>query len=97
MTLHIYDVIRRPLISEKSTMLSDERNQYVFEVALDANKVQIKEAIELIFDKHVRKVNTVILPAKRGVRGRKTYQRSKEFKKAIVTLAEGEEIEVFNV
>jgi large subunit ribosomal protein L23 len=97
MPLHIYDVIRRPLISEKSTMLSDEQNQYVFEVALDANKVQIKEAIEVIFDKHVKKVNTVILPAKRGVRGRKTYQRSKEFKKAIVTLAEGEEIELFNV
>jgi large subunit ribosomal protein L23 len=95
--MHLYDVIRRPLISEKSTMLSDELNQYVFEVALDANKKQIKDAIEVIFDKKVKKVNTIILPAKRGTRGRKSYWRSKEFKKAVVTLAEGEQIELFNV
>jgi large subunit ribosomal protein L23 len=95
--MHLYDVIRRPLISEKSTLLSEELNQYVFEVAPDANKKQIKEAIEVIFDKKVKKVNTIILPAKRGMRGRRSYMRSQQFKKAIVTLAEGEQIELFNV
>lgn len=97
MALHLYDVIRRPLITEKSNILADELNQYVFEVAPEANKVQIKEAIEVIFDKKVKKVNTVIMPAKRGRRGRKTYMRSKQYKKAIVTLVEGDKIELFNV
>lgn len=97
MALHLYDVIRRPLITEKSNIMADELNQYVFEVAPDANKVQIKEAIEVIFDKKVKRVNTVIMPAKRGRRGRKTYMRSKQFKKAIVTLVEGDKIELFNV
>ncbi|MFO7321065.1 MAG: 50S ribosomal protein L23 [Chloroflexota bacterium] len=97
MALHLYDVIRRPLITEKSNILADELNQYVFEVAPEANKAQIKEAIEVIFDKKVKKVNTVIMPAKRGRRGRKTYVRSKQYKKAIVTLVEGDKIELFNV
>jgi large subunit ribosomal protein L23 len=96
MALHLYDVIRRPLVSEKSTILSEVMNQYVFEVAPNANKAQIKEAIEIIFEKKVKKINTMIMPAKRGTRGRKTYRRSKEFKKAIVTLADGETIELFN-
>jgi large subunit ribosomal protein L23 len=97
MALHIYDVLRRPLVSEKSTMLSDELNKYVFEVAPEANKQQIKEAIEVIFDKKVKHVNTLIAPAKRGVRGRRTYIRNSQFKKAVVTLAEGETLELFNL
>jgi len=97
MALHLYDVIRRPLISEKSNIMSDELNQYVFEVAPNANKAQIKEAIEVIFDKKVQRINTMVMPAKRGRRGRKIYMRSKEFKKAIVTLADGDKIELFNV
>ena len=97
MALHLYDVTRRPIISEKGTMLSDELNQYVFEVAPDANKIQIKEAIEVIFDKKVVKVRTLILPAKRGRRGRKYYMRSQQYKKAIVTLQPGDTIELFNV
>jgi large subunit ribosomal protein L23 len=97
MALHLYDVIRRPLITEKSNIMSDELNQYVFEVAPNANKAQIKEAIEVIFDKKVQRINTMVMPAKRGRRGRKTYMRSKEFKKAIVTLADGDKIELFNV
>lgn len=97
MALHLYDVIRRPLITEKSNIMSDELNQYVFEVAPNANKAQIKEAIEVIFDKKVQRINTMVMPAKRGRRGRKIYMRSKEFKKAIVTLADGDKIELFNV
>jgi large subunit ribosomal protein L23 len=94
--LHLYDVIVRPVVTEDSQQLA-EQGQYVFEVALDANKRQIKEAMEAIFDKKVAKVNTMIMPAKRGMRGRNEYWRSKQWKKAIVTLAEGETIDLFNV
>ncbi|MBE0688714.1 MAG: 50S ribosomal protein L23 [Anaerolineae bacterium] len=95
--LHLYDIILRPVVTEKSSMLSEEHNKYVFEVAPNANKQQIKLAVETIFDKKVVKVNTIVMPAKRGQRGRKTYMRSKEWKKAIVTLEPGETIELFNV
>ena len=93
--LHIYDVIRRPVITEKSTIQVDDLNQYVFEVATEANKIQIKEAVEVIFDVEVEKVRTMVQPAKRGRRGRAWYMRTKQWKKAIVTLAEGEEIDLF--
>lgn len=94
--LHIYDVIRRPVITEKSTVQSDDLNQYVFEVASNANKHQIKEAIEVIFEVKVEKVNTMVMPAKRGRRGRNWYLRSKQWKKAVVTLKPGDTIELFN-
>lgn len=95
--LHLYDIIIRPVVTEKSNILTDDRNQYVFEVAMNANKIQIRQAVETIFDKRVKKVNTMIMPAKRGMRGRREYMRSKEWKKAIVTLQPGEKIELFNV
>jgi large subunit ribosomal protein L23 len=94
--LHIYDVLRRPVVSEKTAVMTDEKNQYVFEVAEEANKIQIKEAIEVIFEVEVVKVNTMIVPAKRGRRGRNWYMRSKQWKKAIVTLAADQTIELFN-
>ncbi|MCY3832959.1 MAG: 50S ribosomal protein L23 [Chloroflexi bacterium] len=97
--LHLYDVIRRPVITEKSTDLAERQNKYVFEVARKANKIQIKEAVEEIFELEgkVVKVNTMVMPAKRGRRGRNTYVRSRQWKKAIVTLEEGVSIELFNV
>jgi large subunit ribosomal protein L23 len=97
--LHLYDVIRRPVITEKSTALVDDDNKYVFEVASNANKIQIKEAVEEIFDLEgqVLKVNTMVMPAKRGRRGRNWYIRSRQWKKAIVTVADGATIELFNV
>ena len=94
--LHIYDVLRRPVVSEKTAVMTDEQNQYVFEVAEDANKIQIKEAVEVIFEVEVVKVNTMIVPAKRGRRGRNWYLRSKQWKKAVVTLATDQKIELFN-
>ncbi|MDL1899450.1 50S ribosomal protein L23 [Anaerolineae bacterium CFX9] len=93
--MNLYDVLIRPVVTEKSNMLS-EQSKYVFEVAMNANKRQIKEAIETIFDKKVVKVNTMIMPAKRGQRGRRTYMRTSQWKKAIVTLADGETLEIFN-
>jgi large subunit ribosomal protein L23 len=94
---HIYEVIRRPVITEKSNALSDDLDKYVFEVALDANKLQVKEAVEVIFDVEVHKINTMVMPAKRGRRGRKWYMRSKSWKKAIVTLEPGYSIKLFDV
>lgn len=98
--LHPYDVVRRPVITEKSNLMQDELNQFVFEVASNANKFQIKEAIELIFDidpDDILKVRTMVMPAKRGTRGRKKYIRRRQWKKAIVTLNDGVSIEIFNV
>lgn len=95
--LHLYDVLRRPVVSEKANIMSEEFNQYVFEVAPEANKRQIEQAISVIFEKRVKKVNTMIMPAKRGMRGRNAYQRSKQWKKAIVTLEAGETLELFDL
>ena len=94
--LHIYDVLRRPVVSEKTAIMTDEKNQYVFEVAAEANKIQIKEAVQVIFEVEVVKVNTMIVPAKRGRRGRNWFLRSKQWKKAVVTLATDQKIELFN-
>jgi large subunit ribosomal protein L23 len=95
--LHLYDIIRRPVVSEKSNLVAEALNQYAFEVAEAANKQQIKQAVEIIFEKHVKKVNTMIMPAKRGFRGRNTYRRSSQWKKAIVTLEAGEKLELFDL
>jgi len=95
--LHVYDVIIRPVITEKSSIMSGEMNQYVFEVAPKANKIQIREAVELIFDVDVTNVRTMVMPAKRGRRGRTWYKRTSQWKKAIVTLATGDSIELFNL
>ena len=87
-----YDVIVAPVITEKATTAS-EFNKVVFKVALTATKPQIKEAVEKLFDVKVTAVNTLVTKGKkkifRGLRG----QRS-DVKKAIVTLAEGETIDV---
>jgi len=98
--LHEYDVIRRPVITEKTNILQEEYNQYAFEVAHNANKIQIKEALSIVFDipvEDILQVRTMVMPAKRGQRGRKKYIRKQQWKKAIVTLADGVSIELFNV
>ena len=97
MALHLYDIIKRPIITEKSSMMAAELRQFTFEVDPRANKIQIKEAVEVIFNVDVVQVTTSILPLKRARRGRKYYQRSPEWKKAIVTLPEGQTIPLFNV
>lgn len=94
--LHLYDVIRRPVVTEKTNVMTVQ-NQFVFEVAPTANKVQIKEAVEVIFDVEVVKVNTMIMPYKRGKRGRKFYRRTQQWKKAVVTLVQGDTISLFEV
>ena len=95
--LHLYDVIRRPVITEKSNEMVDAANQYVFDVHQKANKMQVREAVEFIFDVKVKRVNTMVMPAKRGRRGRSWYVRKKQWKKAVVTLEPGESIKLFDV
>ncbi len=93
----VFDIIRRPIITEKSNYLSSALNQYVFEVDTKATKTAIKEAIETIFDVKVVRVNVMIVPAKqsRSMQSRRMRTRTSAYKKAIVTLAEGERIPIF--
>jgi large subunit ribosomal protein L23 len=93
--IHLYDIIRRPVVTEKSSYI-EELGKYVFEVHPSANKIQVREAVEIIFDVDVVKVNTMIMPAKRGRRGRAWYKRTKQWKKAVVTLEPGQEIKLFS-
>jgi large subunit ribosomal protein L23 len=87
-----YDVILSPVITEKATLAS-EHNQVIFKVARNATKPQIKEAIERLFDVKVKSVNTLLRKGKLKMsRGR--AGRQSDVKKAIVTLAEGERIDV---
>jgi large subunit ribosomal protein L23 len=87
-----YDVVLAPHITEKSTMLS-EHNAVVFKVASDASKPEIKKAVEALFNVKVTGVNTLVTKGKSKRWKGKPYQRS-DFKKAIVTLAEGQMIDV---
>ena len=87
-----YDVIRKPVITEKATMAS-EHNAVVFEVHMDANKPQIKEAIEALFGVKVKAVNTTITKGKQK-RFRGQLGRRNDVKKAYVTLEEGNTIDV---
>jgi large subunit ribosomal protein L23 len=92
----LYDVLRRPLITEKSNYLTG-LNQYAFEVAPDATKTLVKDAVETLFDVNVLRVNVINLPAKRTRRwrSRRLMVRRSEYKKAIVTLVDGDSIDVF--
>jgi len=93
----LYDVLRRPLITEKSNYLNGELHQYVFEVTNDATKALIKEAVETLFDVSVTRVNVINVPAKRTrrARSRQLKIRRSGYKKALVTLAPGDTIDVF--
>lgn len=92
----IYDVIRRPLVTEKSNYLAGNLRQYVFEVADSATRTLVKDAIETLFDVKVVRVNILNTPAKRSRRrNRRLLVREPGIKKAIVTLAEGQTLEIF--
>ncbi len=87
-----YDVIVAPVITEKSTLLS-EQNKVVFKVRKDATKPQIKAAVEKLFDVKVKAVNTILTEGKMKVFKGRLGQRS-DVKKAVVTLEEGQKIDV---
>ncbi len=89
-----YQIIKKPLITEKGSMLREQSNKYIFEVDMRANKIEIKKAVEKAFKVKVLKVNTLIQHGKLR-RVRRVQGRTPDFKKAIVTLKEGELISAF--
>jgi large subunit ribosomal protein L23 len=93
----IYEVLRRPLVTEKSSYQSGRLNQYSFIVANDATRSQVKDAIETLYDVNVVRVNVINVPPKRGrrLRSRRLLVRKPAYKKAIITLAEGQRLEIF--
>jgi large subunit ribosomal protein L23 len=94
MAMHTYEVLRRPINTEKARRERMEKNQYAFEVDRRANKLQIKEAVEMAFRVNVVDVKVVVLPGKERTHGR--YRgKPVPWKKALVTLAEGQRIAIF--
>jgi large subunit ribosomal protein L23 len=91
--LHPYAVLIRPIITEKSTVLTGA-DKYVFEVDVRANKNQIKEAVQIAFSVRVTDVNTMTMKGKPRRFGRKVVHRP-DWKKAVVTLVPGDKIELF--
>lgn len=92
----LHQIIKRPLITEKTSMVREGGNVVAFEVARAANKIEIKQAVEKAFDVKVEGVNTVLVAGKIKRVGR-TFGKRSNWKKAYVTLAEGNEIDLFGV
>jgi large subunit ribosomal protein L23 len=91
--MHVYEVLRRPVITEKDTFLKNW-NKYTFEIAQDANKLQVKEAVEKAFNVTVLDVNTMTVKGRVKRRGR-FLGKTAGWKKAVVTLKPGDKIEFF--
>ena len=91
-------ILIKPVITEKADMLAEKRSKYTFVVNKDANKIEIKKAVEDLYNVEVAKVNTLIMPSKAKNRNTKSTVikgRVSGFKKAVVSLAEGETINFF--
>lgn len=96
--MNIADVLIRPVLTEKANNLSEKSGRYTFVVARQANKLEIKAAVESFYGVDVAKVNTLVVPGKTKSRYTKTGTlsgRKPAYKKAIVTVAEGESIDIF--
>jgi len=91
--MHLYEILRRPLITEKMTALREE-GKYAFEVAPKANKIQIKETVEKAFNVRVASVNIMWVKGERK-RARHGWYTTPPMRKAIITLKEGHKIEFF--
>ncbi|HET6383179.1 MAG TPA: 50S ribosomal protein L23 [Armatimonadota bacterium] len=94
-----HGVLLRPVVSEKSLDMAEHEGKFQFRVAITANKIEIRQAVEHVFPKvHVTKVNTLIVRGKRQrrmTRGRRVEGYTSRWKKAIVTLAPGEKLDIF--
>lgn len=91
-------ILIKPLITEKADTLSESKSQYSFIVEKGANKIEIKKAVEKLYTVNVDAVNTMIIPGKRKTRNTKKgvlHGRKSSYKKAVVTLATGENIDFF--
>ncbi|HUN22241.1 MAG TPA: 50S ribosomal protein L23 [Anaerolineales bacterium] len=93
--LTMYDVILRPVVTEKSNYQNGKLHQYVFRVHNEATKTQIKDAVEKLFNVTVTRVNVAVMPAKSGRRMRRLVVRKAPYKKAVVWLKEGDSIAEF--
>ena len=95
--INLYETLRRPLITEKSSYQSGKLNQFAFVVADTATRTQVKDAIETIYDVKVVRVNIINTAAKRSrrARSRRLLVRKPAYKKALVTLAEGQTLPIF--
>lgn len=94
--MHLYEVIKRPIVTEKALNQSETVHQYTFEVDMRANKHQIKQAVEAAFPNvTVLRVNVAVMPPKRGHYGRRVITKEPAWKKAVVTLAPGQTIQFF--
>lgn len=93
MSLNVYSVIRAPRVSEKTARLQEVSNQYVFEVAKDATKADVKAAVEEIFEVKVAAVNVLNVKGKVKAFKNRTGRRG-DWRKAYVTLADGQSIDV---
>lgn len=91
----VYSVLKRPLFTEKNDRLKEKFNKYVFEVDINANKIEVRQAIEQIFGVVVVKVNTMRMHGKVKRRGRSEGRRP-DWKKAIVTLKQGDTIPIWS-
>ncbi|MFP4465759.1 MAG: 50S ribosomal protein L23 [Candidatus Goldiibacteriota bacterium] len=91
--MDVYQIIKRPSLTEKSGFVREQGNYYVFEVAKEASKKQIKEAVEKVFKVTVIKVNTTMMPGKSKRFGRRISE-AKKFKKAAVKLKKEDKIEI---
>ena len=93
----IYEVLRRPIVTEKSNYMVTKLHQYVFEVTNDANRTLVKDAVEKIFNVKVLRVNIINVPAKRSIKGRnrRLVITNAQYKKAVITLAPEDRIPIF--
>jgi large subunit ribosomal protein L23 len=91
----LYQVIKRPLLTEKTNFQNEMLNQVVFEVDRGASKHKIKEAVEKLFGVKVKKVRTSQMPGKRRLRGRVPVNKRSAWKRAVVTLQEGSRIDFY--
>ncbi len=92
--MHVLQVLKRPVITEKSTLLQ-EQNKYVFDILQGANKAQVKEAVERGFEVSVISVNIISQNTERVRRGNGSWQTRRSSKKAVVTVAPGDTIQLF--
>ena len=92
--MDMYKIVKKPLVTEKGTVMLSEDNRVTFKVHLDANKIEIREAVQKIFSVTVLQVNTQVVRGKRKRFG-KAMGQTKSWKKAMVQLKEGDKIEIF--
>lgn len=93
------NILIKPLLTEKMTAISEGLNQYGFVVEPDANKLEIKEAVQQLYGVTVESVNTMVYPGKKKARSTKTRYitgKTRKFKKAVVTVASGETIDFYS-